>query len=121
MIKIKYKVGEILTNNHDTNGEQENGIIVGADRLAHPIDWWNWLEHGVSFDRWIQSASLKKGMIQHFPEGTEIVGYDTGGLAEYLYRYLEHIFPIMVIFEEYDFTEEEFISEIERALNEIGF
>ena len=106
-----YKIGQILTSNQyeeiekALSGEKViipkgNKIIIGADNLAHHIS---------------------NGMIQLFPEGTEIKGYDTNGLAEYLYICLRNQFPVDEMLEDYDDTKERFIDEVECALKEIGF
>lgn len=108
---MEYKIGQILTSNCDVEIEKAlsaekviipkgSKIIVGADKFAH---------------------HLRNGMIQPFAEGTEIKGYDTNGLAEYLYMYLRNHFEIDEILEGYDDTKERFIEEIEYALEEIGF
>lgn len=108
---MEYRIGQILTSNKDIEVEKVisgekviipkgNKVIVGADNFAHYI---------------------RNGMIQTFSEGTEIKGYDTNGLAEYLYIYLRNHFYIDEMLEEYDDSKERFIEEIEYALEEIGF
>ena len=108
---MEYRIGQILTSNKDIEVEKGisgekviipkgNKVIVGADNFAH---------------------YLRNGMIQPFTEGTEIKGYDTNGLAEYLYIYLRNHFEIDEMLEDDDDTKERFIEEIEYALEDIGF
>lgn len=106
-----YKIGQILTSNQYTEVEKAlsgdkviipkgNKIIIGAYNLAHHI---------------------KNGMIQPLGDETEVKGYDTSGIAEYLYTYLRYYFPIDEMLDYYDDTKERFMEEIECALEEIGF
>ncbi|MBQ8218561.1 MAG: hypothetical protein IJZ79_02325 [Bacilli bacterium] len=108
---MKYKVGQILVSTEDVEVEKAlsgekvvipkgNKIIVGPDKLAHHI---------------------RTGMKQQMPEDAEIDGYDANGLASYLYLYLRNHFEIDEMLEGYDDTKENFIEEIEFALEEIGF
>lgn len=108
---MKYKIGQILTSNQDVEVEKAlsgekvviprgNKIIIGADNLAHHI---------------------KTGMIQPLGDDAEVKGYDTKGIAEYLYTYLRFRFEIDEMLEGYDDTKERFIEEISFALDEIGF
>uniref|UniRef100_A0AAU8B745 Uncharacterized protein n=1 Tax=Dulem virus 39 TaxID=3145757 RepID=A0AAU8B745_9CAUD len=106
-----YKIGQILTSNQDIEVEKAlsgekvvipkgNKIIIGADNLAHHI---------------------RNGMIQPLGDDAEIKGYDTEGIAEYLYTYLRCHFEIDEMLEGYDDTKERFIDKISFALDEIGF
>lgn len=108
---MSYKIGQILTSNQDVEVEMAlseekvvipkgNKIIIGADKFAHHI---------------------RNGMIQPLQEGTEVKGYDAKGIAEYLYTKLKGHFEIDEMLESYDCAKEEFISEIEYYLNDIGF
>lgn len=108
---MKYRIGQILISNQDVEVEMAlskekmvipkgNKIIIGADKFAH---------------------HLRNGMIQPLQEGTEVKGYDAKGIAEYLYMKLRNRFEIDEMLESYDYTKEEFISEIEYYLNDIGF
>lgn len=108
---MEYKVGQILTSKEDVEVEKAlsgekvtipkgNKIIIGADKLAHHI---------------------RNGMMQPLPENSEVKGYDTSGIAEYLYTYLRNRFEIDEMLEGYDDTKERFMEEIEYALEEIGF
>lgn len=108
---MEYKVGQILTSSEDVvvekalSGEKVvipkgNKIIIGADKLAHHI---------------------KNGMKQPLPEDAEVKGYDAEGLAIYLYTHLRKHFEIDEMLENYDMAREEFMEEIEYALDEIGF
>ena len=108
---MKYKIGQILTSNQDVEVEKAlsgekvvvpkgNKIIIGADGFARHI---------------------RNGMMQPLPEDAEVKGYDTQGLAEYLYISLRNHFEIDEMLEGYDCTKQEFISEIEYYLSDIGF
>ena len=105
---MKYKIGQILTSNQDTEVEKAlsgekvvipkgNKIIIGE--LAH---------------------HLRTGMIQ--PLGTaEVEGYDSEGLAEYLLFVLKAHFPIDEMLEDYEISERRLLDEIEYAFDDIGF
>lgn len=108
---MEYKIGQILTSKEDVEVEKAlsgekvivpkgNKIIIGADKFTHHI---------------------RNGMIQPLQEGSEVKGYDTKGIAEYLYTYLRNHFEIDDMLESYDDTKERFIEEMECALEEIGF
>lgn len=108
---MEYKIGQILTLNQDVEVEKAlsgekvvipkgNKIIIGADKFAHHI---------------------RNGMIQPLQEGSEVKGYDTRGLAEYLYIILRNRFEIDELLESYDCTKQEFIDEIDYCLSDIGF
>ena len=73
---MEYKIGQILTSKTDQVVEKAltdekvtvpkgNKVIIGADKLAHHI---------------------KTGMIQPLTDDIEVKGYDTTGLAEYLFE-----------------------------------
>ena len=108
---MKYKIGQILTSNQDTEVEKAlsgekvvipkgNKIIIGADKLVH---------------------HLRTGMIQSL--GTaEVEGYDSEGLAEYLLFVLKAHFPIIdEMLEDYEISERMLLDEIEYAFDDIGF
>ena len=108
---MKYKIGEILVSTKDTTVQMAlsnemkvipkgNEVIVGADGLAH---------------------HLRTDMIQPFEEGTEIEGYDTNGLTEYLYLYLTQHFPLEEMLNEYDYDPGFFLEVVRAALEKIGF
>ena len=108
---MKYKIGEILVSTKDTTVQMAlsnktkvipkgNEVIVGADGLAH---------------------HLRTDMIQPFKKGTEIEGYDTKGLTEYLYRCLLQHFPLEEMLSEYDYDSSFFQEIIRTALVDIGF
>lgn len=108
---MQYKIGQILTSKIDTEVEKSlsgqkvtipsgNKIIIGADCLAHHI---------------------KNDMIQPLGNNAEVNGYDTNGLAEYLYISMKSRFPFKEMMEDFDITEKEIKDEIEFALEEIGF
>ena len=109
--KITYKIGQILTSEYDVEVEKAlsgnkviiptgNKIIIGADNFAH---------------------HLKSGMIQPLAENIEVKGYDTKGIAEYIFSSLSRFYPIGEMFEGYEVDEKEFISDIKYTLDEIGF
>ena len=108
---MKYKIGEILVSTKDTTVQMAlsnetkvipkgNEVIVGADGLAH---------------------HLRTDMIQPFKKGTEIEGYDTNGLTEYLYRCLSQHFPLKEMLKEHDYDSSFFRVVIQAALEDIGF
>ena len=108
---MEYKIGQILTSKTDLVVEKAltdekitvpkgNKVIIGADKLAHHI---------------------KTGMIQPLGDDAKVKGYDTTGIAEYLYMYLRNHFEIDEMLEGYDDTKERFVEEIEYALDDIGF
>ena len=107
---MKYKIGQILTSTEDVvvekalSGEKitipkGNKIIIGADKLAHHI---------------------RDGMIQPLSSDSEVEGYDSSGIAQYIYICLKAHLPINEWMEDYEISEKEIIEEIECALDEIG-
>lgn len=109
--KTTYKIGQILTSNCDVEVEKAlsgdkviipkgNKIIIGADKLAH---------------------HMRNGMIQPLAENIEVKGYDTEGIAEFIFSWMSRFYPIDEMFEDYEVDEKEFKSEMEFALEEIGF
>lgn len=109
--KTTYKIGQILTSNYDVEVEKAlsgdkvivpkgNKIIIGADNMAH---------------------HLRNGMIQPLGENIEVKGYDTEGIAEFIFSWISRFYPIDEMFEGYEVDEKEFKSEIEYSLDEIGF
>lgn len=107
---MEYKIGQILTSNKDIvvekalSGEKVitpkgNKIIIGADKLAHHI---------------------RDGMIQSLADGSEVKGYDSSGLAEYIYICMKAHLPITEWMEDYEISKNEIVEEIEDALYEIG-
>ena len=107
---MKYKVGQILTSNTEVVVEKAlsgdkvtipkgNKIIIGADKLAHHI---------------------RDGMIQPLADGSEVKGYDSSGLAEYIYICMKAHLPITEWMEDYEISKNEIVEEIEGALDEIG-
>lgn len=109
--KTTYKIGQILTSEYDVEVRKAlsedkmivpkgNKIIIGADKLAH---------------------HFRNGMIQPLAENIEVKGYDTKGIAEYIFSSLSRFYPIGEMFEGYEVDEKEFISDIKYALDEIGF
>lgn len=109
--KITYKIGQILTSDCDVEVEKAisgekviipkgNKTIIGADNLAH---------------------HLRNGMIQPLGENIEVKGYDVEGISEFIFSWISRSYPIDEMFEDYEVDEKEFISEIEYALDEIGF
>lgn len=104
-----YKIGQILTSKQDVELELElsnkkvkipkgNKIIIGADKFAHHI---------------------RDGMIQPLQKGATVEGYDTTGIAEYLYIMLRNHLPIDEMMENYEVTKQNIVDEIECALDEI--
>lgn len=107
---MKYKIGQILTSNTETVVEKVfsdekivipkgNRIIIGADKLAHHI---------------------RDGMIQPLADDLEVEGYDSSGLAEYIYMWLESHLPLDDWIEDYEISKDDIIEEIEYALDDIG-
>lgn len=107
---MKYKVGQILTSSTDVvvekalSGEKVtipkgNRIIIGADKLAHHI---------------------KNGMVQPLANDLKVEGYDSSGMAEYIYICLKAHLPVSEWMEEYEISKNDIIEEIECALDEIG-
>ena len=107
---MEYKIGQILTSNKDIVVEKAlfgdkvtipkgNKIIIGADKLAHHI---------------------RDGMIQPLADGSEVKGYDSSGLAEYIFMCMKAHLPITEWMEDYEISKNEIIEEIEYALDEIG-
>ncbi len=104
-----YKIGQILTSAKEVEIEKAlsgekviipkgNKVIIGADKLAHHI---------------------RNGFIQPLAEGSTVEGYDTVGIAEYVYITLRNHFPLEEMMEGYEITKQEIINEIEYALDEI--
>ena len=107
---MEYKIGQILTSNKDIVVEKAlfgdkiaipkgNKIIIGADKLAHHI---------------------RDGMIQPLADSSEVKGYDSSGLAEYIFMCMKAHLPITEWMEDYEISKNEIIEEIEDALDEIG-
>lgn len=107
---MEYKIGQILTSNTEIVVEKAlfgdkvtipkgNKIIIGADKLAHHI---------------------RDGMIQPLADGLEVKGYDSSGLAEYIFICLKTHLPIDEWIEDYEISKNEIIEEIKYALDEIG-
>ena len=102
-----YKVGQILkyTKDHYLTGfggrvkiPKGQKVIIGADGFAYHTD----------------------GSFQ--PLGDAIAkGYDTEGLANYIYAKISVYFPLDEMLEENDMAEEDFVDEIACALEAIGF
>ena len=109
--KIKLKIGQIFRFSKDMEvekvfGEKEiipKGAIanVGADKLLHH----------------------RNGMIQPISEKTfDIEGYDSNGIANWLWLYIRNFTPVNEeLLEDYDSNKDEFIEQLEYALNELGF
>lgn len=104
-----YKIGQILTSTEEVEIEEAlsgekvkipkgNKVIIGADKLAHHI---------------------RNGFIQPLAKGSIVEGYDTAGIAEYVYITLRNHFPLEEMMEGYEITKQEIINEIEYALDEI--
>ncbi len=106
---LVYKIGQILVSKQDVEVEKMfgekviipkgNRIIIGGDNLAHHIS---------------------TEMIQPLGKGISVKGYDSSGLAEYLYLCLSSHFHLDEMLEDYDDTKERFVEELEYALDEIG-
>ena len=106
---MEYKIGQILTSNKDIVVEKlfgdkvtipkGNKIIIGADKLAHHI---------------------RDGMIQPLADSSEVKGYDSSGLAEYIFMCMKAHLPITEWMEDYEISKNEIIEEIEDVLDEIG-
>lgn len=104
------RVGQILVSKEDhvvetcLGNERKipagNKIIIGADRLAHHI---------------------KTGMVQGLGAEFKVEGYDTEGIAKYLWLWLNTRFPLADALQGYDLAREDFVGEVEIALDELGF
>lgn len=108
---ITFKIGQIVTANQDIKVEKAlsgkevtikkgSKAIIGADNFAH---------------------HLSTDMIQPISKAVKIEGYDTEGLADYLFDYLKYRFPLDEFCENYDVSERSFKDDIVCALEEIGF
>ena len=107
---MRYKIGQILTSNCDVEVEKifgekviipkGNKVIIGADKLAHHI---------------------KTGTIQPLQAEAIVDGYDSEGIAEYIFKHLNAHFSITELLEELGVNKEVFMDVIEFALDEIGF
>lgn len=104
-----YKIGQILTSDHDVEMElglsgkkviipKGNKVIIGADKLGHHI---------------------RDGRFQPLQEDAIVEGYDTTGLAEYLYICLRNHLPLDEMMENYDLIKQDIVDSIEEALDEI--
>ena len=107
---MKYKIGEILISNREVTVEkcisgekvvlpEGNKVIIGADRLAHHI---------------------KTGAIQTLTTGTEVSGYDSDGIAEFIYLWMSTQLPVNEIETYWDLGENTIKDIIAEALEEIG-
>lgn len=104
------KIGQIITANQDIKLAKISGeevvikkgskAIVGADNLVH---------------------HLSRDAIQPVNKSVPIKGYDTDGIATYLFDYLKYRFPLDEFCENYDVSAKSFQDDIVCALEEIGF
>lgn len=108
---MKYSIGQILTLKEETVIEKSlsgnkvtiskgNQIIIGVDNLAHHI---------------------RNGYVQPLPKDSEVNGYSTEGLAEWIYIYMRNHLPLDEMLESYDESRDSFKENIVDALEEIGF
>ena len=58
--------------------------------------------------------------IQPLPEGAEIEGYSTVGISEWLYSWLRRSIPLKDMLEDYEVSKDDFLNEIQTALEELG-
>ena len=103
-----YKIGEILVSQRETELETNfgrkdvipkgNKVIITAHRLGHHI---------------------RNGMKQPLQKEDVVKGYDTEGLAEYLFTYMKRDLPIDDMMYDYDLTQADVQEVIEEALDEI--
>ncbi len=103
-----YKIGEILVSQRETELETNwgrkdvipkgNKVIITAYGLGHHI---------------------KNGMKQPLQEDDVVKGYDTEGLAEYLFMCMKKDLPMEDMMYDYDLTEKDIKEVIEEALGEI--
>ena len=103
-----YKIGEILVSQRDTELETNwgrkdvipkgNKVIITAHGLGHHI---------------------RNGMKQPLQEDDVVKGYDTEGLAEYLFMCMKKDLPMEDMMYDYDLTEKDIKEVIEEALGEI--
>lgn len=103
------KIGQIFVNNEDQVLESCLGnkrtvpagskIIIGADGMAHFI---------------------KSGMVQKLGDDLKVKGYDTEGITEYLWMWLNTQFPLEDALQGYEVSKKAFTGEIEDALDELG-
>lgn len=107
---MNYRIGQILTYKADTVVEKAlsdkkvlipkgSKIIIGADKLAHHIN---------------------NGMIQPLSEDSTVDGYDSSGLATYIFMHIKSYFPMDEMLDDYDIADQDVIDEIEYALDDIG-
>lgn len=104
----KYKIGQILVSKEEkevetTFGRKDvipkgNKVIITAYGMGHHI---------------------RNGMKQPLPKDDVVEGYDTEGLAEYLFTCMKRNLPIEEIMEDYDLTKTDVKEVIEEALDEI--
>lgn len=90
---MKYAIGRI------TNDDDGNYIIIGADHLTH---------------------GMRDGKIRKLPENTEVEGYNSYGLTEFLIDRLKRVYPIDDMLDDYQITEDEFKEEIICVFEELG-
>lgn len=103
-----YKIGEILVSQRETEvetifGRKEiipkgNKIIIIAHRLGYHI---------------------RNGMKQPLQKDDVVKGYDTEGLAEYLFTCIQSHLPMDDMMCDYDLTQTDVQEIIEEALDEI--
>lgn len=107
---MNYKIGQIIISKEDVIVEKAlseekviipkgNRIIIGGDKLAH---------------------HLKDGMIQPLSSESTVEGYDANGLAKYIYFVMNNKFNLSEMFDEFDIEKDNFIDELEYALDDIG-
>lgn len=107
----KYKIGQYLIANQDIVIEREmsgekvivpkgSKVVIGADKMAH---------------------HLRDGSIQALAKDAVVDGYDTHGIAEWIYCYLRSQYGIDYMLEDNDCTKYDLMESIENALEEIGF
>lgn len=103
-----YKIGEILVSERETELETNfgrkdvipkgNKVIITAHGLGH---------------------HMRNGMKQPLQKDDVVKGYDTEGLAEYLFTCMKRDLPMEDAMYDYDLTEGDIKEVIEEALDEI--
>ncbi len=106
----EFKIGQIITANQDIKLARISGeevvvkkgskAIVGADNLVH---------------------HLSCDAVQPITKNIPVNGYDTEGIATYLFDYLKYRFPLDEFCESYDVSAKSLQDDIVCALEEIGF
>lgn len=109
---MKYNIGQILTLNKDVELRSELTNKTRVKKAGTKLF--------VSASQKPKMAMYFSGEIDILPDDTEVEGYSTEGIAEWLYIWLRNEFEIDEFLDDYEIEVGEFKEEIADALEELG-